>query len=300
MSGGRSGRVWKLGVAASVLAVVVVGCSNDDPEPETKRACAAVQPSELSDIADTKLDLLEAEEGSTICRFVNSDGSVEVQTMVEGPVEAGTPELLLSNPKELKDIGDEAWIATKDTRLGTKVIVRKGGSMLTIDLGASKLTGKEREALAIAIAEAGVENLPEQKVKPAGGQRGEEACERYTTDEVTVLLGGVPVVTPSTPPGSCQLVVEDENLTVRIGVLQESGATEDSLDAIVSAIETPVEAKVGENPAYWIVSTAGPEAGGQLDVLDDDRLLQVAVTGTGFATDEAQALATEIATIAIS
>ena len=102
MSGGRSGRVWKLGVAASVLAVVVVGCSNDDPEPETKRACAAVQPSELSDLADTKLDLPRAwvsvrSESSLGCtaahaRLVSGSGSSLLQpTTTTASTDAATP-----------------------------------------------------------------------------------------------------------------------------------------------------------------------------------------------------------------
>lgn len=299
MTGDHTTTFWRLGVAAALLGVTATGCTSDAKEPESTRRCAVVQADELSDLAGTKVELLKAEKGSTVCRFVSKDGSVEIRTSVDGPIEKGLPELLLTDPDKVDDIGNEAWFATRNTPLGTRLLARRKGALLTVDLSAIKLTGKQRRQLAEDIAAAGIDALPNLPVKQAAGLRGEAACERYTTDDVAVVLGGVPTVTPSTPPGSCLIEVEDQSLTASVSVLMETGAGQPQLDAVVAGVPDKEKAKVGSAPAYWLPSTQGPSTGGQLDVLSNGKILQIAVIGKGFAKGEAQALATELAQTAI-
>ncbi|MFN8017443.1 MAG: hypothetical protein U0P45_04895 [Acidimicrobiales bacterium] len=285
----------RLGVAAALLGVGASACTSDAKPPESNRRCAVVQADELSDLAGTKVELLKADKGSTVCRFVSKDGSVEIRTSVDGPVEAGLPELLLTEPTKVDGIGNEAWYATRNTPLGTRLLARRKGALLTLDLSAIKMTGKERRALAKEIAKAGVPNLPNLPVKAAAGLRGKAACERYATDEVSVALGGVPTVTPSTPPGSCLLEVDDQDLTASVSVLMETGAGTTQLDGLVAGVPDAQKTKVGDAPAYWIPSTQGPSTGGQLDVLSNGKILQIAVIGQGFAKGEAQQVATSLA-----
>ncbi len=289
----------RIALAAVAVSALVGGCSSDDSgAPVSKRRCAAVQAEELSKIIESDMVLQKAEKGSTLCRFTNAEQTVDVQLSVDGPVEAGLAELLLTEPEPVKDLGDEAWFTTRNTPLGTRLVVRKKGALLTIDLGAPRLTAKNRKAIATAIGEAGVENLPRLAVKEPTGERGEAACERFAADEASVVLGGVPEVTPTSPPGSCELTVEAQDLSVLVSVLLESGATEGHLDAIAGGAPDAEKTTVGALPAYWIPATGGADSGGQLDVLDDTRLLQIAVLGVDLKEGEGLALATGIAQIA--
>ncbi|MCB0963404.1 MAG: hypothetical protein KDA98_08895 [Acidimicrobiales bacterium] len=296
---GNQGAVRRLGAGLGALVLLVAGCSGSDAAPESDRPCAVVQADEVSDIVGTQVTLEDPVEGSRECRFSDDEGTIQVFLTVDSPVETGLPELLLTDPEPIEDLGDAAYSATDDVPLDVRVIARVGGSMLTVDVGAPTQTRRARLALATEVAEAGLPQLPEADPAEPEGERGDEACARYETDEVAALLGGVPTVEAVAPPGSCALSLGSADLEVQVTVLLESGATVAQLESLVAAVDTDVETTVGEAPARWVPSPA-ERTGGQLDVLDGDRILQVAVLADGLANADAQDLATALAAVAIA
>jgi len=295
--GRRDGSTVCVLAVTGVAALVLSGCSGGDDAPESKRACAVVQADELSDIVGEDMTLAKADPGTSVCTFDSESGTKVVRLSVEGPVEPGLAKLLLAEPEAVKGLGNEAWISTEDVPLDARLLVRKGGALLTVDLAASQLSRKDRRALATEIGEAGVDELPKMKAKKATGERGAEACDRYDTEAIATALGGIPTITPTSPPGSCRLTVEASNLTVAVTPLVEQGATPEQLDSVVAAVDSAEKTKVGEDPAYWIPSPA-QDSGGQLDVLTGKRLLQVAVIGEDVTSDEGKAMAIAVAEVA--
>lgn len=284
-------------IALGALVLGAAGCSGDD-EATSDRRCAVVQAGELSDIVGADLELAKAGEDKRVCEFSSEDGSTSVILTVDGPVEVGLPELLLTDPQRLEGIGNEAWYARRDVPLDVRGMVRRGGSLLTIDLRVPGTSNDARKALVREIAEAGVGELPTLKAAAADGPRGDDACAGYDTSEIAAALGGVPVVGPVAPPGSCELVVEQADVSVRVTVLLDENATEQSLEQVVAAIEDPLPVEVDGNPAFWIEPPDGA-TGGQLDVLDGDRLVQVAVIGASLDEEESLAAATTVAEAAV-
>lgn len=299
MTGGRTSTALRVGMALAALGVAASACSSDSSAPESERRCAVVQSKDISELAGTKVELLQAEKGSSTCRYASKDGSVEVRLGVDGPVEKGFPKLLLTQPSKVEGVGDEAWFGTRNTPLGTRLLARRRGALLTLDLSATKLTGKQRRALAEEIAALGVPNLPKMAVKASTGLRGDAACAPFKSKEIAVALGGVVQVTPTAPPGSCHIDVPDQQRSAGVTVLMESGAGQAQLDSIVAGAPKATKTTVGKAPAYWIEASQGPTSGGQLDVLANGKVLQASIFGQGFAPGEAQAIATKLAQAAI-
>lgn len=295
----QAGRSRRLGAGALALVLVAAGCSSDEAAPPSDRDCAVVQADELSDIVGVDVVLRDPEDGGRECRYSDDDGTVEVFLTVDSPVEVDLPELILTEPEPIEDLGDLAFAARQDVPLDVRVVALVGGSMLTVDLGAPTETRRARLATATEIAKAGLDDLPEADPAEPTGQRGDEACDRFSGDAVAELLGGVPTVEPVAPPGSCAIALGSADLEVRVSVLLESGATPAQLESLVSAIDTSVEVDVDGAPARWVPAT-GDGTGGQLDVLDDDRIFQVAVVADGMPDADAQQLAVDLAAIAIA
>lgn len=304
MFGGSMAKGAGVRVAATgglALALVLAACSSDDGEAKAApRRCEVVSAGDLSDLVGSDMALEAVGKNRATCRYVSDDERIEVRLTIEGPVEAGQAALSMTTPKAVAKLGDEAWVTNQNAPLDTQLVMRKGGTLLQVDLADESRTPKDRIALATSIARAGVARVPVMKVKQPTGPRGEAACKPFETDAVEELMGGVVVVTPSAPVGSCRLTAAALNRSVDVSVLVESGATQAQLDAFVSNVDSESPVKVGEDPGYWIPSPAGESNGGQLDLLDSGRIVQVAVIGVEFPAGEAQALATSIAEIAVA
>ena len=293
----RSAIVVGISVAA-VAMMSLAGCSSDDAaDALPKRGCARVATNEISEIVGTDVTLEKAGKEPGRCTYVDQDGKTIVELQVVKPVEAGAAKLTLTDPEQVKDLGTETWVSQTNAPLGTIVMARRKGALLQVDLGtgASKAVDEKR---AIAIARAGVENLPDVKVAKADGPRGAEACEVFEAPEIAVLMAGAPKVTTSPPPGSCTLTSADREMFVVYNLLVPKGATSTSLDDMVANAADVEELEVLGRPARWVPPLGELEEGGQLDVLDGDRLFQVAVAGASEGTP-AKELAVGIAEVAL-
>lgn len=289
-----------LGVGAGLVLVAgTAGCSKDEA-PTSQRKCAVLQADELSDLVGTDLTLKPALGDKRVCTFESENGQVVVSSTVDGPVEAGFPKLLLTDPEAIKGIGNEAWFSARDVPLDGRLFVRRGGTLWTIDLRQDGVPRRTIREQLVDIGKAGADELPATKAKKSTGARGEAACAPYVDNEdVAVALGDVPKATPVSPPGSCELSVAGEGLTVRVTPLIEDNATKDMLSGAVSQVEGPEEVEVAGAPAFWIPSTSAPGSGGQLNVLVGDRIVQVAVIGTDLEDDEAKDMAVAVGTAAV-
>ncbi|MCU1497426.1 MAG: hypothetical protein JWM47_1379 [Acidimicrobiales bacterium] len=287
-------------VVLALVLLATTACSGDDgdPGPTSKRACARVQAGELGDILGVKVSLAEAGKDPARCTYTDADRKVEVQLQVVRPVEAGAAALLLTKPAKVPAVGDEAWSSQENATLGTVVVARRGGALLIVDL-ATPADEAEDLDLAVSVAEAGVATLPEVAVKKPMGARGAKACAPFEVDAVTEILGAEPEATVTAPPGSCQLTLPGKGLTVVINLLTERGATVTGLEAMVANGENVEKLEVGSADARWLPNAGDTTTGGQLDVLDGDRLIQVAVIGSGLLDDKAREMAEQIAVIAI-
>lgn len=293
MGMGRKGTV-AVGALAGVAWVGLVGCSDDAPAAST-RGCAVVQADRLSDLVDADLELEPAGDDKRVCRFSNEDSSVVVVSSVESPVEPGLPKLLLAEPDELGDIGNEAWYSRKDVPLNSRAIVRRGGTMWTLDLRSQGLADRARKDLLAEIAREGVDDLPESKAKDAIGDRSDEACSRYDDDAISTAMGDVPVITAVAPPGSCDLTIASRGLTVRVTPLMEEGASVRYLESSVGSTEGASEVAIEGAAGYWVPSPSG----GVLNLLDGERLVQVAVIGTELGEETARSIAGTVAEAAV-
>jgi hypothetical protein len=289
-----------VGVAALALAVGLAGCSSDDGGAKVaRRRCEVVTADDLSDLTGAKLTLGKATKDPSVCRFRSSDERTEVRLTIEGPVEAGQAALTMTTPRPVAKLGDEAWSTTQNAPLDAELVVRKAGTLLIVDVADESRGPQARIALATKIARAALPHLPVMKLKEPSGPRGEAACQRFETKAVQALVGGVVVVTPSAPVGSCRLTAAALSRTIDVSVLIETGATRQQLDGFVAGVDSEVATTVGDRPGYWIPSPSGAGNGGQLDLLDDGRILQVSVIGVELPEGKAQALATSIAEIAV-
>lgn len=285
-------------VAALILTTA---CSDsDDPAPASNRRCAVVDAGDISELVDTAVTLQKAGAAPAVCRFSDSEEAVDVRIEVGGPVEAGQPKLLLDDPGQIRGLGSEAWWSTTNTPLEVRVLVRQVGALLTIDLTAPDLKPGEKRAAAVGIAEKAVARLPKVALPKPGGPRGAKACAPFKDPAVEVALGGAPVLTPTNPPGSCSLVLEARGLTVVVNVLVDKRATPQMLSDIVKGAPEAAPAAVGGLLGWWIEAPGGDASGGQLDVLDGQRLLQIAVLGSELEPGTALTMATAVGKVALA
>lgn len=300
MARGRSAGTRRAAAGISVISLLALAaCSGgtDTTTPDSNRACAVVQASELSKITGTRLTLRPAGNLPGVCRFRSGKSATAVDLAVTHPVEADSLSLLLDLPTRERGIGDEAWSSTTNTSQAIRLLARRRGAMLSIDLSIEGGPKNRQRAAAREVAKVGVANLPKVPVAKATGLRGTDACKAFASAEVADLLGGKPEVSATQPLGSCLLTVPDKGLNVTVSTLAEN-ADEQTLKSVVASAPSPVLTDANGMPAFWIPIPKNAAAGGQLDLLDGSTLRQISVIGSGFKSDEAQQLAVDLAKLA--
>ena len=215
---------------------------------------------------------------------------------------ADDPERLLPNGTPVKGVGDAARFDPAGGALGPRLVARKGGTLVIVDLGPVPFGDTKAEGQTADLAEAALQNAPASKVTPAEATDEDGPCAQLGDGEALgkAVDRGV-VVTPNYPVGCSISVVKLGNATLASTELAGNGGKVIA-ETNRSTNDKPwprVEVDGLGDAAVWLSDPASPGAG-QLLVAVGDQLVTVSTDASAGTPEGGQRLATAIARAALN
>ena len=306
-------------VLLPLVALVALGpltaCSDDGPSASAppsptfasvrKRPCSVVTEAEVREAVGHEVKA--STKDGLPCRYTATnpdESSVVVEVRNRATADAATR--LLPNGKPIEGLGSDARFDPQGGPLGARLVVRRGGTLVLVDLGPVPSTDTSSKGQTVAIARDALRRAPRSKVassKPAGKTTPDDPCARLAANDGKALakvVGVAVTVTPSYPSGCAVTVPGLGMATVQIERL--AGPASKIVDGLGRATDGKAWPKVaiadlGESAA-WLSDPTAPGAG-QLAVAADGQLLTVSTDRTPGTANAGQLLATAVARTAL-
>ncbi len=290
---GRS--MFVLPVAAVLAFGAVTGCSNNGPDQPDGLSLSRIraQPctlvSEAAVSAALRHEVTASSKGGVPCTYTPTTAGASA-AVVELRTRAGAddPSRLLPNGRPLDGVGTVARFDPQGGPLGARLVARKAGSLVIVDLGPAP--DAKARSQAATIARTALRRAPASRVTTTAAAASDGPCEQLGDGKALAKALDAPVsVTPAYPAGCSIIVTGRGNAMVQAEVLGAKAAK--VIDSLARGTDgkawtkEPVE-DLGD-AAAWLADPTTPGAGQLAVAVADDKQLLIVTTDASAGNAEA-------------